>query len=155
MATMAAMVTMGSAPSQPGERKHDHDVRRAAAVAGRRHPQPLRQGRPRSGLRRPPDPLWAPPRAGAEAVTAYASKPVAAKASPAANVLVKGGVPVALEQQRRKVTIHGAISHGKYRVLATFNGALKPAGNVTVPVTGRVTVTCDASTLMCASGTEP
>ena len=91
----------------------------------------------------------------ASVVTTSAPAPVAAKASPAANVLVKGGVSVVLEQQGRKVTVPGVVTAGKYRILATFDGALEPAGNVTVPVTGRVTITCDASTLMCASATEP
>lgn len=49
----------------------------------------------------------------------------------------------------------GAIATGKHRILATVNSALEPAGNVSVPATGRVTITCDASTLMCASATEP
>ena len=91
----------------------------------------------------------------ASVVTTSAPAPVAAKASPAANVLVKGGVSVVLEQQGRKVTVPGVVAPGKYRILATFDGALEPAGTVTVPATGRVTITCDASTLMCASATEP
>lgn len=91
----------------------------------------------------------------AAVVSTSAPAPVAARTSAAANVLVKGGVPVALEQQGRKVTVPGVVPAGKYRILATFDGALEPAGTITVPATGRVTITCDASTLMCASATEP
>ncbi len=91
----------------------------------------------------------------ADLVTTSTPAPTATRPSPAANVLVKGGVSVTLEQQGRKVTLPGAVSPGKYKILATFDGALEPAGNVTVPATGRVTITCDASTFMCASATEP
>lgn len=180
MATMAAMVTMGAAPSQPIEREHDHDVRRAVAVKDdvardrrdrRTQPVPallavdLRLAvlggqhgarvAPPSGLQPPTDPRRAAAQPGVDGVPTSTPVPVATRASPAANVLVKGGVPVALEQQGRELTVPGVVTAGKYRILATFDGALAPAGNVTVPATGRVTITCDASTLMCASATEP
>lgn len=77
------------------------------------------------------------------------------RSAPPANVLVKGGVPLVLEQQGRELRAPGTVPPGKYRILATFDGSSEPAGSVTVPVSGRVTITCDPKTYLCASVAEP
>ncbi len=94
------------------------------------------------------------PRAAAGAASA-ANMSTSTRASPAVNVHVKGGVPVTLDLQGQRIDVPGAVIPGKYRILATFDGTLEPAGNLIVPATGRVTINCDASTLMCASTIEP
>lgn len=80
---------------------------------------------------------------------------LAARGGAAVNVRVKGGVPVTLDQQGRQHAIPGVVAPGRYRILATFDGAAEPAGTVTVPPTGQIAITCDASTRMCASAAEP
>ncbi len=91
----------------------------------------------------------------ADPPTLSSSTTSAARVGATPNVLVRGAVPVALDVQGREIAVPGAITPGKYLILATFEEKPEPAGNVTVPATGRVTISCDLRTRMCASATDP